>query len=405
MKEKLQNAHSLSIDDIVSIAETDIDKGLGKEEAEKRLNEYGPNEIDSGEKVSAWKILFRNLNNIIVYLLVIASAVAFIMNDTVEGFAVIVAILIAVVSGFISEYKAEKSIESLKNMVRHISKVMRDGKLKEVGSSQLVPGDLIFIEAGDFISADGRIVGSKNFSTVESALTGESEASEKTHEFTADVKTGLGDRKNMVFTGTAAARGNAYAIVTSTGMSTEIGKISDMIKSSEKTATPLEEQLDRLGKVLIIFAGIVAVLVTVLGILTGKDISEMIKIGIILVIAAVPEALPAVSTITLAIGMRTMARHNALVKSLPAVETLGSTTVICTDKTGTLTENQMTVRKLYLSEENLYDIEGEGYEPQGRFLRGGEQIDAFNRFCGNALPPGSWRATQPFPKKTGITPS
>lgn len=367
--------HTKSIDEVIETSNTDVEQGLDSQEVEKRTEKYGANILETAEKVSPLKILFHNIHNIIVYLLLIASFVAFLMGDPVEGVAVIIAILIAVLSGFISEYKAQKSVESLQKMTKTIAKVKREGEIKEVPSSEIVVGDLLFIEEGDSITADARLVKVKNFAAIESSLTGESEAVDKDSEFMSEEDTPLGDRKNMVYSGTAATRGNAYAIVTSTGMNTEIGKISGMLKNEDKEQTPLEEQLDKLGKTLILFAGIVAFLVTIIGIISGEEVYFIIKIGIILAIAAVPEALPAVSTITLAIGMKTMASHNALVKSLPAVETLGSTTVICTDKTGTLTENQMTVKKIQLIDGKTYDVEGKGYEPEGKILEDESQVD------------------------------
>lgn len=375
---KIDNPHILEEKEVLKKTETNFDSGLSNKEVKKRIEKYGANMLDVGEKVSAIKILLENINNIIVYLLIIASIVAFAMGDTVEGVAIIIAILIAVLSGFVSEFKAQKSVESLRNMAKTVAKVKRNGEIKEVNSDDIVIGDILFIEEGDPVTADARIIQSKNFATIESALTGESEAIEKDHQFVGENDTPIGDRKNMVFTGTAATRGNAYAVVTSTGMKTEIGKISNMLKVNEKSKTPLEDQLHKLGKTLIIFAAIVALIVTGFGILSGEELYSMIKIGIILAIAAVPEALPAVSTITLALGMKGMASHNALVKSLPAVETLGSTTVICTDKTGTLTENQMTVKKVYLSNKQLYDIEGTGYKPEGKILQNEKEINVLD---------------------------
>jgi Ca2+-transporting ATPase len=375
----IQHPHTKSIDEVVKSSVTDIEKGLEEQEVKNRTEKYGANVLETMKTVSPLEILFHNLNNIIVYLLIAASSVAFIMGDPTEGIAVIIAILIAVLSGFISEYKAQKSVESLQKMTKTISKVIRDGTIKEVPSSEIVVGDLLFIEEGDSITADARLVKNKNFASIESSLTGESEAVDKDHETTTEEDTPLGDRKNMVYSGTAATRGNAYALVTSTGMDTEIGKISSMLKNGKKEQTPLEKQLDKLGKTLILFAGLVALLVTIAGIFSGVDAYTMIKIGIILAIAAVPEALPAVSTITLAIGMKTMASHNALVKSLPAVETLGSTTVICTDKTGTLTENQMTVREIHLTDGSSYRVEGTGYKPEGKIYENDApiQLDDF----------------------------
>lgn len=361
----VENPHVKSIEAVVEVSGVDLKLGLGTEEAVARIERYGANVLESTDKVSALKILFHNVNNIIVYLLVAAAIVAFFMGDTVEGIAVIIAILIAVLSGFITEFKAQKSVESLQKMTKTLSKVVRAGSVSEMPSSDIVVGDLLFIEEGDAITADARVVISKNFATIESSLTGESEAVDKDHEQVFEKDTPLGDRKNMVYSGTAATRGNAYAVVTSTGMDTEIGKISTLLNAEQKSQTPLEKQLDKLGKSLILFSFVVAAMVTIVGILSNEEVYFMIKIGIILAIAAVPEALPAVSTITLAIGMKTMASHNALVKSLPAVETLGSTTVICTDKTGTLTENQMTVKEIHLVSGEQFAVEGAGYEPTG----------------------------------------
>lgn len=375
MSKKITNPHTLMVEDALSRTDSSVDSGLTSEESEKRLLENGRNKLLAKEGVSALKILLKNINNVIVYLLVGASAVAFFMGDTVEGFAVIVAIFIAVFSGFISEYKAQKSVESLQKMIKTISKVRRDGEIMEIPSEEIVIGDIVFLEEGDSVTADSRLVESKNFAVIESALTGESEAVGKDHEYVSEEDSALGDRKNMVYTGTAVTRGNAYAVVTATAMDTEIGKISTLMNEEGEKATPLEKQLTRLGKTLIVFATAVAFIVTLVGILSGEEVYSMVKIGIILAIAAVPEALPAVSTITLAIGMRTMASHNALVKSLPAVETLGSTTVICTDKTGTLTENQMTVREIYLASGESYSVEGTGYEPEGRIFKDGVAVD------------------------------
>ncbi|MCF8018745.1 MAG: HAD-IC family P-type ATPase [Vallitaleaceae bacterium] len=388
MSMKIEKPYTLTKDDILKKLGVIIDSGLSDDEVSKRRAEYGENVLEAKEKVSALKIFLHNANNIIVYLLILASGVSFAMDEPVEGFAVIVAILIAVLSGFISEYKAQKSVESLQKMTKTVAKVRRNGKITEIESQHLVLGDVLYIEEGDLITADSRIIEDKNFAVIESALTGESESMDKTSDFVGEEDTSIGDRKNMVFTGTAATRGNTYAVVTATGMDTEIGKISDMIRTDEETVTPLEEQLNRLGKTLILFSAVVAFAVTLLGISYGEDLYAMIKIGIILAIAAVPEALPAVSTITLAIGMKTMASHNALVKSLPAVETLGSTTVICTDKTGTLTENQMTVKHIYHTSLNrTFEVEGDGYDPDAAIVdydQALEELIVAGVLCSNA---------------------
>lgn len=375
MENKIVDAYTLDTAEIIKLTQTDVNAGLSSDQAQERLDKYGKNIINSDNKVSALKILFHNINNIIVYLLMMAAIVSFIMRDNVEGVAIIVAILVAVLSGFFTELKAQKSIEALQNMVVTNSKVKRNREIIEIPSSDLVIGDILYLEEGDSISADARIIKSVNFATIESALTGESEAVDKNSDIIDRSDIPLGDRTNVVFAGTAATRGNAYAIVTGTGINTEIGRISELLKENKKTATPLEKQLNKLGKALVLISAIVAFIVTIIGIVAGEEIISMIKIGIILAIAAVPESLPAVSTITLAIGMKTMANHNALVKNLPAVETLGSTTVICTDKTGTLTENQMTVSIVSLFNKT-YTISGLGYQPDGEFYTQDNKVDA-----------------------------
>jgi P-type Ca2+ transporter type 2C len=368
--------HTQTVVEVSQKLESDRRNGLSSSEAAARLEAYGKNELKAAKKVSPWKILLHNIKNIIVYLLLLAAVAAFVMGDTVEGIAVIIAILIAVVSGFITEYKAQKSVEALQKMIKTTAKVKRDGKVIEIQSSELTVGDLLYLEEGDSVTADARLVETSHAAAMESALTGESEAVDKDHEALCEADAPLGDRTNMVFAGTAVTRGNGYALVTATGMQTEMGKISGMLEGQEQEQTPLEKQLDRLGKSLIYFAAGVAVAITLFGILAGEPIVEMITIGIILAIAAIPEALPAVSTITLAIGMRTMAGKHALVKSLPAVETLGSTTVICTDKTGTLTENQMTVKQVFLPGGTIAAISGSGYDPTGNFSIDGQPVES-----------------------------
>ncbi|MBF7097436.1 cation-translocating P-type ATPase [Alkalibacter mobilis] len=367
--------YQMEITEVVEEFDSNTKEGLDDEDAYKRKVRYGENKLESGEKVSAFKILLHNLNNIIVYLLIGASVVSFVTEDTVEGIAILIAVLIAVVFGFFTEYKAQKSVESLQGMIENVTKVLRSGKIKEVNAVDVVPGDIMFLEEGDSITADGRLLKTKNLACIESALTGESEAVEKDAEIVISGSAPLGDRINLVFTGSAVTRGNGYAIVTQTGMKTEMGRISSLIKDRKKEMTPLNMELDRLGKMLILFAAFCAVLVVVLGMVTGLDLPFVVQVAIILAIAAIPEAMPAVSTITLARGMKIMAEHKALVKSLPAVETLGSTSVICTDKTGTLTENQMTVKNVYLADGKEFSITGSGYDPKGDIKYGDQKVE------------------------------
>ena len=355
---------------------TNLETGLEEQAVKQRLEKYGPNKLEACDKASPWEILFHNLNNIIVYLLIAAAAISFIMNDTVEGVAILVAVLIAVFFGFFVELKAQHTVESLQGMIYTTAKVRRGGRLMEIDSADLVPGDIIFLEEGDSISADGRLVESKNYACIESALTGESEAVDKDHRIDFDEEVALGDRTNSVFAGTTVTRGNAYAAVVLTGMKTEVGTISSLLSDTKKEQTPLNKELGRLGKMIILFAAICAVIIIVIGLATGYDLPYILHIALILAIAAIPEAMPAVSTITLSRGMKIMARYKALVKSLPAVETLGSTSVICTDKTGTLTENQMTVEKIALIDGTVFSVTGNGYQPVGDILADGEPVVA-----------------------------
>ncbi len=371
----IDSAYQKDIETVITNVETDPEKGLTQKEAEKRLEEHGENRIETEEQVSPFEILLSNIHNVIVYLLLLASAVSFFMGETIEAIAILVAVLIAVVSGFFSEYKAQQSVAALQEMVITEAKVIRDGKTKQISSVKIVPGDLLFLEEGDAITADARLIKTQSFAAIESALTGESESVDKDQTFMGEEETALGDRLNMVYMGTAATRGNAHAVVTATGHDTEIGQISEMMANVEDRKSPLDEQLDRMGKTLVFVSAIITAIIVVIGILSGEAVATMIKLGIILAIASVPESLPAVSTMTLSIGMRTMADHNALVKTLPAVETLGSTTYICTDKTGTLTENQMTVKNFFLSNGGSFEVSGTGYEPEGKITRDGEDVN------------------------------
>ena len=265
----------------------------------------------------------------------------------------------------------------MQDVVDTIARVLRDGKEQELPANEIVPGDILLLNEGDAIAADGRLISANNLAVMEAALTGESEAVDKDVETIIEDDEALGDQINMVFSGTATTRGKGKAIVTETGMETEVGKISGMIDDDESVETPLDKEIDQLGKALIMVAFFAALLVFVIGLFQGQDIPELLQIAVILAVAAIPEALPAVETISLSNGMNTMAEHRALIKPLSAVETLGSTSVIASNKTGTLTENQMTVQNVILKtgdEFNLFDISGNGYTPEGEIHRGEEEI-------------------------------
>lgn len=374
----MKEYYQMQINETIEQFETDQKNGLKQQTVDQRLEENGPNEIQQGKKTSPWKLLWNNINNLIVYLLLAAAVISFLMDDLAETIAILLALLLAVLTGFFTELKAQKSVESLQSMIYTTTTVVRDGKTQTIEATKVVPGDVLLLREGDAIAADGRVISSNNFACIESALTGESDAVEKSADEIYEEEMPLGDQKNMVFAGTAVTRGYAYVVVTETGMETEMGKISGMLDEASDDKTPLDIELDKLSKAIILAALIAGVAVLVAGVLTDKPFVEMIHISIILAVAAIPEAMPAVETITLSKGMRTMAQHKALVKSLPAVETLGATSVIASDKTGTLTENQMMASELVLSDETHYEVTGEGYDPKGTIKKDGEEIKASN---------------------------
>ena len=321
------------------------------------------------------EIFIDQFKNIIVLILLVASVGAFLIGDILEGIAVIVLVIVNAIIGFITEYKAEKSLEELREMVSLQAKVIRSGEIKEVEAEQVVPGDILVIEEGDQVSADARLIEADKLELNESVLTGESETITKDANFRAEEELPLAERKNMIYMGTTVSRGNGLALVTTTGTETEMGQIGSLLGETEEEDTPLEEKLDKLGRSLVKVTLVITLLVTIIGVFVGEPLKEMLKTGIALAIASVPEGLPIVATITLAIGMKKMVKNNALMRRLPAVETLGSTTIICTDKTGTLTENQMTLKKIYLSDDTI-QVSGTGYKPEGEFqLSCGDKIE------------------------------
>ncbi|MFW6269129.1 MAG: HAD-IC family P-type ATPase [Bacillota bacterium] len=274
----------------------DTDKGLNEEEVEKRIKKHGKNKLKESGGVSAWEVFFDQFKDIIVILLLVAAVMAFVIGEFVEGFAVLAVIVLNAAFGFVTEYKAEKSLEALKEMVSPRAKVIREGKTKEVEAENLVPGDVMILEEGDRVGADGRLLEADKLQINESLLTGEAETVSKDSDFETSEDIPLAERKNMVYMGTAVSRGNGKVLVTSTGTDTEMGHISSLLEETTSDETPLEKRLDTMGKALVKLTLIIAVIVTVMGIFLGKPIIEMLKTGIALAIAAVPEGLPIVAT-------------------------------------------------------------------------------------------------------------
>ncbi len=358
--------YNLSVDDTLSNLNSSI-QGLTNEEAKKRLVEYGPNEIKEIRRISALGIFLSQFKNALILILLGAVAISAAIGEIIDAIVIFIIVAFAALLGFVQEYKAEKAIEILKKMAAPRAVVIRNGNEVEVPAKDLVPGDVMVLRVGSKVPADARIIEAANLKVEESALTGESLAVEKTVK-SIDVKDPpVGDRKNMVHTGTSVAYGRGKAVVASTGMDTEFGKIAGMLQKIEERKTPLQEKLDKLGKVILIISIVAVAIISIFGIVVrGEEPLEMLIWAIALAVAIVPEALPAVVVISLALGVRRMVKRHALIRKLPAVETLGSTTIICSDKTGTLTQDKMTVRKIY-SNDKIIEVSGVGYEPKGAF--------------------------------------
>ncbi|MBL8155446.1 MAG: calcium-translocating P-type ATPase, SERCA-type [Anaerolineae bacterium] len=364
--------HTLTVDAACSSLGSG-QSGLRSAEAAERLATYGPNELQAAERISPWTILFEQFKNVLIIILLIATVLSIFFGHGVEAVAITVIVLFSVVLGFIQEYRAERAIEALRQMAAPNATVLRDGKEVVIPARDLVPGDLIRLHTGDKIPADARLIESINLQIEESALTGESVPVEKHANVLADPNLAVGDRKNMVYGGTAATYGRGRAVVVATGMNTEFGKIAQMLQTVETGRTLLQQNLDKLGAALARAAFIVILIIVGLGVFRGQPFIEMLIFGIALAVAVVPEALPAVITISLAIGVQRMVKRNALVRRLPAVETLGRTSYICSDKTGTLTKDEMTVRDVYVDGQTLH-VSGAGYDPSGHFSQNGSAI-------------------------------
>src|SRR5690554_6701534 len=350
-----------------------LSAGLSNEEAKNRLDQYGPNEMKEEEGKSLLSKIIAQFSDFLILILMSAALISVFVGETKDAIVIISIVVVNAMLGLYQEGKAEKALESLKKMASPTAKVIRGGKTQEISASDLVPGDLVVLETGDIIPADLRLVESSNLKVEEASLTGESVPSEKRSTMELTDETPLGDRRNMAYMSTIVTYGRGNGLVVETGASTEIGKIATMIQSIDEESTPLQKKLNHLGKILGITVILVCIAVFGIGMIQGRDLLEMFMIAISLAVAAIPEGLPAIVTIVLAIGMNKMVERNAIVKKLLAVETLGATSVICTDKTGTLTQNEMTVVKLYTND-RVVDVEGRGYEPEGKFLVDSNEI-------------------------------
>ncbi|MDF1516055.1 MAG: HAD-IC family P-type ATPase, partial [Anaerolineae bacterium] len=380
-----QDWHALDAKKSLNILESDGQAGLTAEEAKRRLGAYGANELQEKPPPTFLERLWGQLKDFVVMILLVSAVVSALLGDYIEAIAIMAIVVLNTAIGVIQESRAEEALAALKKMAAPEAHVTRGGHRVLVPSRELVPGDIVTIEAGSIIPADLRLVQSVNLKIEEASLTGESVPVNKYADQVSSVKAGIGDRHNMAFMSTVVTYGRGSGVIVATGMQTEIGHIAEMIQSVEEEDTPLQKKLDQLGKTLGIASLAVCGLVFIIGLLRPLVVGdvvdnwllhtkELFMVAVSLAIAAVPEGLPAVVTICLALGMQEMVKRHALMRNLPAVETLGSAMIICSDKTGTLTQNQMTVTRVW-TDGKVYSVTGRGYNPQGGFEMDGAAID------------------------------
>ena len=367
--------HAVAVERVTELLGIQPDRGLSDEEAAHRIEVYGPNQLVEQASTSPLEIFLHQFANFIVWVLIAAALVSLAIGEWVDATAIAVIVVVNAILGFIQEYRAEQSLAALRKMSTPTCRVVRDGETCEVPTETIVPGDVLEFESGDNVPADARVLShTSNFAVQESALTGESVPVTKNAAPLESEHVPLGDRKSMVYMGTSVTSGKGRAVAVATGMQTELGKIAGLIQEIPSEVTPLQSKLEQFGKWLVYLTIALVCIVFVMGVLRGGRWDEMFMTAVSLAVAAIPEGLPAVVTISLALGVQRMVRRNALVRRLPSVETLGCATVICSDKTGTLTRNEMTVQRVWLN--GVYiEITGVGYAPAGSFLRDGQETD------------------------------
>ena len=368
-------AHTLPAQAVASAMEVRLETGLSSTQAQERLARHGPNRLPEAPPRSPWRVLLGQFKSILILILIGAAVLAALVGSVKDAVVILAVVIINALVGFYQEYRAERSLDALKSMLPVKARVRRDGISQLISADEVVPGDVLLLEAGDSVAADGRLGLAVGLEIDESALTGESQPVGKQATPLAALEAPLGDRINLAYMNTLLTRGRAELIVTATGVHTEMGKVSQELATSEEVPTPLQVQLDRLGKRLGAIALVLVGLLSVLQYLRGEELVNILLDAIALSVAAMPEGLPVVVTVTLALGMHKMARRHAIVKRLASVETLGCTTVICSDKTGTLTLNQMTARTFFYSGER-FDVSGEGYQAQGAITSATGRADA-----------------------------
>ncbi len=368
-----------SILDCLTKLQTNADRGLNNNEIINRQAKY-QNILDEGVAFNPLEIFLKQFTDTMVLVLLGATVVSGIIGDIADAITIMIIVIINAILGFVQEFRAERSLEEINKLAAPYAYVLREGKKNRILAKELVPGDIIYIEAGDKVPADLRLLESYSLEIDEATLTGESIPVEKDSLAIFSQEIPIAEQKNLAFMGTAVTRGRGRALVVNTGMDTVMGQIAQMMKQAERPLTPLQIKLDQLGKILILICLVVCVLVGIMGVYRGEPILIMLMAAISLAVAAIPEGLPAIVTIALALGVQRMAKSNAIIRKLPAVETLGCTNVICSDKTGTLTQNKMTVTRIS-NFDQVITIEGSGYKLKGRFLNNGKQVDVLRDFA------------------------
>jgi len=365
--------HAMEVDDVLRALRSN-EKGLSEEEVERRLEEFGPNELREEKRVTALSIFFGQFKSTLIVILIIAALVSgFLLNEVLDMYLISAIVVMNAILGFVQEYRAEKAMEALKRMITPVAKVVREGKELMKPSKELVPGDIILLDGGDRVPADARLIETVHLRTDEAPLTGESVPITKEMGCLKE-NTPVTDRVNMIFMGTHVIYGRGKAIVIATGMNTEFGKIAGMTQAVEEKPSPLKVKIERLGRQLGLISLLGCVGTVLMGLIVWRPFVDMFLVGVGLAVSAIPEGLPAVLTITLSLGAARMAKNKAVVRKLASVETLGCATVICSDKTGTLTRNEMTVRELYVNGQTIH-VTGVGYDPKGEFLKEDKPIN------------------------------
>ncbi|MGO5675003.1 calcium-translocating P-type ATPase, SERCA-type [Bacillus subtilis] len=366
--------HEMGQTDLLEATNTSMKQGLTEKEVKKRLDKHGPNELQEGKKTSAFLLFFAQFKDFMVLVLLAATLISGFLGEYVDAVAIIAIVFVNGILGFFQERRAEQSLQALKELSTPHVMAFREGSWTKIPSKELVPGDIVKFTSGDRIGADVRIVEARSLEIEESALTGESIPVVKHADKLKKPDVSLGDITNMAFMGTIVTRGSGVGVVVGTGMNTAMGKIADMLESAGTLSTPLQRRLEQLGKILIVVALLLTVLVVAVGVIQGHDLYSMFLAGVSLAVAAIPEGLPAIVTVALSLGVQRMIKQKSIVRKLPAVETLGCASIICSDKTGTMTQNKMTVTHVW-SGGKTWRVAGAGYEPKGSFTLNEKEIN------------------------------